>query len=340
MIKTLEITNPPFASFPGVAVLLGILYSKPNFELWLCNNFIQVVAVKDLDWKGTYFGHFYDDMRNNDIPPQMFCPFLKTEIISRKSFLFKTQNISECFQQLINENHYIYTYLNNFYIKSSQWYRKSKIQHPTFIYGYNDNEFLIADYYSNMYTHSVIEKNDLIDSFWDMSEEWERPAGKDANNVKLFKYTPYNYKYNKDLTKLFLNDYLNCKDSFNKYPYQEFLREHKIKYGLDYYTALAEMIGSGIEFINLTAFHVIYDHKIAMKERLQVLYKNVFIRENSFIKAYGWCEELVNETLQLRNMTMKYINAPSDLLRIRINEKIDNIRTSDKDFVTFLLSAI
>ena len=339
----LPVAVPPLVSFPFIANSLSVLFAYKDSTLpWFSDRYIQLVINKDIT-KGHDLVNFYDTCGSNNINTVDYCPFF---ISQRIDGLVKNQSFDKfadfAIEQL-NCGYYIHVLLNQRDIESSL----NESSHQTFLYGYDSrNKKIMMNYFDRLgryFMNHIVGYDEVDDSF--KNRKMDKNDVKYKKFITLLKYNDYDYTINLELMNLSIRDYRYSKDSMLKWNYA-FKERNDYVFGLDYYNVLVEHCKLRKIHLEAKAFHVLYEHKLAMKIRLKYLNSIGFISDLLYEKINDYCEKLVKQSLALRNYAIKYklcgdSNDENDKhLNVLLKECSDLYRL-DKDFTVdliFLLS--
>ncbi len=343
MKKVLELNNPPITSFPALAGLLGIVYNEKTVP-WFVNNFIQIVTIKEFEFINEYYSNFYDDLPNNRVPQQALCPFIKTLILNRDSV--DNDYIEHFIEKQIYDLYYIEIYLDLYFISVSEFYHREHFMHPVLIHGYDSEKkvFYIADFFKNRYESVETSYEEIKDSAKTIRYE-SRVLNKDYysfrfDTIKMFKYVKSNYKFSITLFKKVLYDYLNEKDSFEKYCCYPMICDKKVIYGIGIYRALRYNVENANEYIDVRPFYVVYDHKSAMIVRITYLEQNGYVKEDDSDILKHKFIELTSETKKMISIILKFNITRDRRLKNKIINRICELEELERFAIRRLLDSI
>lgn len=203
--------------------------------------------------------------------------------------------------------------------------------HQSFIYGYDNEkkEVFISDFFDGgKYERKTVSYNEINDSI----------RGIDYH-INLYKYEDCNYEINLDLMKLSIEDYISCRDSLKRFEFSYPSYNKNVLYGLDCYNYIIDVFCNE-EHIDIRPFHILYDHKKMMKIRLDCLIKmNTFDnRKIELIREKN--DSMIDRSLLLRNMVLKYNLKHSDDLLCKIKAECSSLQKCDYDLLSDLLCCI
>lgn len=327
MKKIIPLTTPPITSYPAIANILSMMWSRKDMIMpWLCDHFIQLVVRPNHKYT---FGDFYDHADiDNYICTIFTLPGLDWMRTNSETANFNI--FTEYIEYQINNNYCLEPCLDRFYFKFSEEYNRNHYIHSTFIYGYDSDlqEIYIADFFSNgRYEHKIVSYNEINRSM------------NNAAIINLYKAYDDKYNFNEQLMRKFFEDYLCSKDSFSRFESSSKEYNQGVLFGLKYYDYLLEKYNKN-DLYDTRLFHVLLDHKTLMKYRLEYLLsldKFDFKEVNALIDKNN---KLIKDSMILRNCVLKYHLKPSVHAYERLETRINDLKKNDHDFVIDILSML
>lgn len=291
--------NPPVKMLPGYAQPLSIIYARiKNPDVFLINNFTQLfvddyAGVNTLEFKNFSTRHvvgFYLDE----------CAF--TDIFNIESISVEKYNseiVLNMIKQKIDDDKYVFSILNEFYIPKSYFYKKLNMFHSELLYGYDDD---LKELYGFVY-----DKNPKYTAITIRYEDFKEAYNNTDETVKYL--TIYslkeniNFKYNFKLNKKLLFNYINSQsNNMNSY------KSHSM-FGISIYDFILDELNKyPKQRIDPRNFAALYEHKTIMLKR---------------IKEYFNLPELAKEYEQV---VMLAIGARTRAYQCFINKYDENIR--------------
>lgn len=326
MKNILPIAYPSLDSYPLNANILSVLCAyKKESSSWLSDHFIQLVV--DNEGEHSWKTNFYDLRGANKIFSNLYCPFLKSVIIDREILDPLLTDFTTFIEEQINKGFYFHIRLDCFYLSCSEYFKKSHGTTHVFIYGYDHEaeEITLSGFFDGKYCmKKTVKYNEINNSYLLDFNKYPKVI-----QYRMFKYRDYNYKFDVNLLKLFINDYVNCKDSFLKYAHAFDYQNSETYFGLDTYNMLIEKF----EFQDDGDFKILYDHKVLMMMRLGYLKDNEYISSNSFNLLTKQCEDILSKSMELHNMVLKYDTGKEAVIAKEIKNKTLLLRQIDKEFM-------
>jgi hypothetical protein len=287
---------------------------------WVCNNFIQVGLVTDLT---------YGPLLDFDMPNVFArCPYLEHQKINRR-LIDSSASILELIEKCLSQKMYLYFDVDTYFLRPFYSNGKSHSIHNIFIYGFNEGMIYFADNLKNeRYMESSIEVEKIIDGYMNV----ENVEQLHAEHIDIVFYKDNNkYEVRLDLIKKGVSDYLSTTEVWDiRNSPHEFWKADWV-YGMNHYSIingyLDKCIDAKADYIDVRAFHLIYEHKKIMRLRVNYLRdKGLCYIDKSLCSMLS---ELENNALILRNIILKY--NLSKLLRLIDNAKIALFALKGKD---------
>lgn len=344
----LPISYPTITSFPGRANIYAISENNKQINPWLMENYIQTESLyiaEKMECDIDFFIKPVITYRNNTAleSQYIFNPYL--EVSSLDTDLVKNGNIINFIKMNIERGYYISIGINTGYVKA---YDSRKL-HPVFIYGFdNKNEnFYIADFFRNgkygFEKCTFKEMKEAIDNYDEKLVSWGgHPYSKSI--ISLIRIDPtFSYTFNQIKFIDNVLEYLNHKNNLecifratNKLIDETPFR----KFGNLHYDNMFEYIDRslilGQVITNFRLFHVFYDHKIALRQRVEYLLTYGY----NCIDLLSDLDVLVKEALIIRNKIIKNSICKNISNLKDINIKLYKLKNMEYEILSKLLDVI
>lgn len=326
--------NPPVIGYLHHAYPLSILSVTEEYIPWFYSNFVQLISPKDIatnrdsqfDFFNKYFLFGY---------PQGIQP-LKNQMIKR-GLLSKnyTGGVKQFIIDCIDLGRYIYTWADEYDISSKFSYRENHIFHDIFIYGYDleKNCFHTLGFGTDMKFSSHLIPFEQLHSLEDTFDYWD---------IKIF-VLERNDQFNDSnidlsLLNIWLNDYLRSVDSSFRYrpliySYGFNSENGDLRYGISVYICLEEYLESvkiGQSSRDIRPFHILWEHKRIMAERIKYLIDNAYIEDDGLLEK---AEQLEKNVLSIRNLLLKHFMMKTDIPEQHMKEKLLAAKEKDIELV-------
>ncbi|PQP85040.1 hypothetical protein C0Q44_11245 [Paenibacillus sp. PCH8] len=305
----LPMYEPRLNTFNVYAALFSIIAKDESYLPWFYSNFISI-GINTCDDTLYFTDHFTFFEYGEGLSS---CPWLEVYKPSHKTIYYQySSNIKETLTSYLNQNKYVWLYLDQFYIPQSNNYHKMHKEHSVLVYGYDDatNIFHIADNLDNgKFIKTVISYQQLIQAWEsDICEHFRR----------LFRViTSIEGEYQLDTTHLKnqLEGYLSSScitqgiywdqtpvDGPHTYVQniQYWIFGHEVySYTQQLMKQVKEMSDIKSKRLDIRIPHLLWEHKKCMVERIKYLNLDMY----DFYSEY---EKIATNSLTIRNLTAKY----------------------------------
>lgn len=333
--KQLKVQIPPkIKSYLPIAFISSIAYANQQDNSWILNNFIQLFIPEGR-------------MKLESFPFQDFMYYDQNEFqvndMNDHNFRFKKESFVDDIIYWIDHNNYPIVYVDEYEIPKTRFYKKKHKLHSHLVYGYDrdEKEFMAINFLKNnsmdefQISFDVLENAFFSESTRDLYEkDLESWNSRDTyHRVVLIRYLtnrgPYydhgiNFEYIKNELK---NYYLSVNSSdYTCY----FTGKLKGTWGMDIYAKVVAYMQEDRPKFDYRIFHMIYEHKFYMLDRLKRMEKN-----NEFSSKY---EAVVENADVLRMMAFKYNYVKNEGTLTRMIELLDKIRDDENNILYQMLN--
>lgn len=280
--KILKLENQPIETFQGISFVQSIILAHDNVKNELYNNYINlvcndsnninniIISFPDVTW---------EDFRLRDI---VYMDIYKISNIKRNNF-------ASFLKERIDHNDYILIFnIDEFYLTYSKAYRKIHNIHDTYIFGYDDHEFMVMAYKKNKLQRIRVNQNEIISGIYKI---WSKD--KDIGICTLHVNKLANIDIDLNNIIICMKNYLESKDNSG-----EVINDNNI-YGLNIYKLLEKYltekkVGANVD---LRIFRILLEHKKIMRLRIKAL-----------IDIYNVNTEFHNEIVEIEHMAESLFN--------------------------------
>lgn len=321
----LPIEEPPITAYSHLASLFSILWANKTLAMpWICDHFLLLRFVLSGRWATLFDG----DSSSVDYAD---APFTRYIVLDRRISSPCLERFSDFVELCARNRCFVFAHIDTYYLPCSPCYLKEHFIHQSFIHGFDDEREVVfaADFYGLKYTRVEIGYHDLNQAYAKIALEDDDPVH--FRDVVLCQLMPGAEPYKPDLILLrdTLIKYLRGKDEDEKQA-QLFL------YGVECYRAMAEDAETG--YMDIRAYHLLYDHKVLMRHRLEYLRER--IERWGKADLVGKNERLIDDALQLRNLVLKYEASSRKPLLGRITEQCLGLMEADRQFTEEFLEFV
>ena len=134
-------------------------------------------------------------------------------------------------------------------------------------------------------------------------------------------------------------DYLNSRDSFDRFKFSAKEYNKGLLFGLEYYDYLCSDLDKG-EIPDIRMYHILHDHKKLMKCRIEYLIGQGEWNSGKLAELDSRNDSLILETEVLRNSAIKYNMSPTEKVRGNIKNRIVNLKNLDAKFMSDFLDIL
>ncbi len=329
--KKLKLNTPMLYTYTIMGAVFSTIEEK---DLpWFYSNFIQIRY--SFDWNMFIFDNHMNLLQD--------CPIFKTQYLMFDSNYEKSHSFKDTIINIINNNYYIYLYLDWYYIIPE--YCKKHFAHTTLISGYDleKNILVVSDNYEHgKFTSLEIDLDTVEKAF---HSAWNASVGnvKDNDNSRSFEYikafTLFQYIDDVNLNFSKNDFYIQLFNYINSIPFSLFDDGNKYYYGLNSYRAIKEYFdGNKSIKIGIRDFHLIYEHKYFMKERIKYMLDKHILEDMNLLEEI---DEIKNYFLNLRNLFLKSSlldNNKKNNANVRILNKLNIAVSKEQIFLQKLLN--
>jgi hypothetical protein len=320
--------KPPVSSYTSYGALFSII--NEDAWPWIYNNFIQIRFAHE--WNILAFDNHHLFLSN--------CPFLDYYIISKEFIISKNISLLDIIVEAVDLNYYLFMYIDRYYIPVYSTYQKQHFEHEIFISGYNLNKKTII--FSDNISYGKFETaectiEEFEKAYWNISDKHTF-----MTEIKFLRQrSNEQFKFNLKNVINQLKNYLYSNETFDLLYLQD------CDFGFKAYKKILQMIDSSIEkreLIDIRPFHIIYEHKLLMKNRILYMICNCYLENNNIFLQKAI--DLKNKYLHLRDIVLKY-NMHIELyknyknkLTKTIKDILDENIHLEKDFISQLIDSL
>lgn len=256
-----EITTYLSRSLP-----LSVILTYKKFYPWFYGRFIQLFS--HVDPKGI--------MELNFLEPYDCFEEIADNICLGYNFLKNEKSILEFTLDKINLGYYIIINLDEYHIKEKMHYQTQHFVHPSLIYGYDSTKRTFSAIGFNasfLFEKITITYDEFVKAYEDSKLYYKEYAWwAEWSAIQLIKPSDFEEEYPFEINRFIeaLDAYLSSTgDSFKLYAME--VSPKGVQYGIEVYDVLvrcleAALLGKG--FADYRAFHLLYEHKKGLYDRL------------------------------------------------------------------------
>lgn len=292
MSKELPIRMPMLQTYQSSSFVLGVAMAHDNLKNNYLNNYANLYCfdVDKLEDLGIRFvGDMWEEYRLAGMAEMDLFHVKNIDRSMFKGFI----------KERVDQDNYILLYeIDDYFLSYSASYCKKHYIHDTYIYGYNENEFLVMAYKDKKLQMITVPDEEIVDGVYE--------AFKNNTNLHFCTFRPFHKQFVNLDKNLFVN---NLVGYFKKTDY---LQDGYV-YGIRVNDALVKSLKlfmnrtSPRKELDLRPFRVLWEHKCSLLESFKVFEDSLSI-SNDCIELLNDIERTANKTFRLAikyNMTFK-----------------------------------
>ncbi|MCM3444735.1 hypothetical protein [Metabacillus halosaccharovorans] len=301
---------------------------------WIYSNYINIHAFPSIE-NGDFI-HFCTSSRFQDVP-YIFLSRLHHSQVKRWF-----SDILEFIIDSINNEYYINTVVDEFYITGTKAYQKYHFTHNVLVHGYNSNTktIKIAGFFSDPPQYSF--NKDIDYEEFKLAFKYSKPINNALNStVELIKYpyfeSPNNhfYKLDKKIVIESIENFLNSK-KVPRIMVPSVNINYEAVYGLQVYALLEDYLLKGKK-IHMKAFQTLLNHKYIMLLRIKYMIENGYIED---IKVFTLYKKVSSEMEIIHNLRLKYLIIKDVTVNDVIAKRLRNMASIEKEALLLLKKEI
>ena len=157
--------------------------------------------------------------------------------------------------------------------------------------------------------------------------------------MNLYKDENIEYKYNEELVSIYFEDYLNARDSFNKFRFSNKDYNDDAIFGVGYYDYLITCLDEGHPN-DFRMYNILCDHKKLMKYRLEYMSNLQKYDSDKMADLQSKNDKLITESKILLAYYLKYLYKHNEQKKDMVKSKILSVKENDINFVKEILETI
>lgn len=333
--KVLPLTIPKETTIPRYTNLEAILSAHHlDYRPWFRSNFLQIRCPKvnerwlDLDFEPLFL--------------ERFCPFIHYRKVPKE--VIDMDNITGFFMKCIDNNHYIYTIMDHYYVPLSVNFAANHVVHDSLIFGYDQDagQFHVADFFNGQYQFADVPFHQLETGFREAKARLENDTNyRFTKDIDLLSINPvHSPKFDIDLAVNSLSNYINSRpDPMNSYlsSMKVYVHPEEHAYGMDVYEHVLAFLDSDPTrgYMNIRSLHLLWYHKWIVLQTIEYLLAGQ--QTESVTVDYRSIEQLM---LISRNLMMKFSIGRDKENYNSVTGNLKEIRLKEKEIVERFLSLL
>lgn len=296
--------------------------NENTYYHWLYRNFIQISCdVENTDRTMDYFYGVEKDWRFDWFNYFLNVNEMPLHIINHYGAL---RFIKEC----IDAGIYIELMLDQYHIADRMEFHSMHHLHQNLIYGYDDvRKVILLLGYTD---HGNMTKTEI--SYADIKYQFsKKQCVRDIYRIE-YEQDAYGMEYQEDYIKEMIRQYL---DSYNSSrDLAHLIEPRKRVYGIKCYDELLSDKGMERVLADRRILHLLYEHKILMKDRLLYLGFHGAIEKDKLDAYLSDYDEVVRTAFNIRSLAVKYKMKRDEKLVSKIRMGLKDMRSKEQDILT------
>ncbi|MBP3325591.1 MAG: hypothetical protein J6L77_04120 [Coprococcus sp.] len=310
MIK-LNLKKPLVGSFPVYSDVFALMPDGEEALHWLCNNFIQIRYFTTVS---VIFFEQYRSLLDT-------CPFLTHFSCSREIIKNEFHDIHNYAEKMIRQEHYVFLYVDRYYISGYEEYKVEHHLHEILLYGFDEKEkiYYCADNIGDGRFGTLECKYEEFEAAYDAIHDV--PFHQNVHLLRLGKWWDVKDEpIRMERIVTLLDDYVNSYYMNN--PQEPFT---EMKYGFNIHYEILHDLEEEHRHgdMDVRAMCTLYEQKQLMTIRFKYLYEKDPKEVYKILAEFF--EGLEKEYYIIRNCITRYIaiqNSPNSEVRDAVYSKI------------------
>lgn len=333
MKKELPIQMPISKCYQFSAYPLSIIANYDKSRGWIFTNYIQTCIHENFLTAPVPFKFYEFDYTLN--------PWLKVNRLDRSLFpLFRT-SLTDFTINCLSEGKYVYLNLDEFFVPNRPAYQNYHMTHDVLVIGFDEEQ----KYFSILgYTEEhVFDKTTISFADFEVAYASLDQIENDCHQIYLYEYNKEgHYSFQPGLVAEAVEDYLLSRNTARKYGALA-EPEHDLVFGLNTYPVLAAHVehiaANPNDPIDIRLLHLLWEHKHFMTLRVKYMGELGCLKGDADGLHHSF-EAIEKESLQARDMLIKYYFSKNKSLLQMINGKLEQVRQAESVQLQRLLDSI
>lgn len=319
MKTELPICESPIVTYQESSFLTSVILAHPNTKNYLYNTYINLECNNTNNPQDIILN--FSNITNDDMVYQ--------GIASKGFYSFNNipnSQLTDIFRNYIENNQYLMFFnIDEYYLPYSDYFNIEHHLHDAYIYGYDNDYFLVTAYSHKKLCHNIVHSDDIINA---LSSETLNVDLKFFNTFFINQSIHVDLELYKIYHELY-NYFYSFGSSYTKV------------YGLNTYKLIQNILitiqNSADEFyIDLRSFRIIWEHKKVMYLRIQQI--------NNLIPIDQYIFDLINKLIDLSStlflLLFKCNIKKSKKNLDRVINYLNQIKEMDTSIVKYLLDLL
>ena len=353
--KILPVAESPVKGFSHQAALLSILLGHKECWEWICNNYIQLFSLRNLDGKrsGTLDFYYmdYGDFRAYEYIANPWIRHFGTPLN-----MINMDNLERLLIDQLEKNFYIQVEVDEYYIHSYDAYERGHAIHWIYIYGYdkaNHIFFCMDNFKNSKFVCDSIPSYELLLSIKENYNSYLKKLSsgnnmtaeeKNGPSIYMFQILPYLADpENKEVLSINIRRMISLLKNYLHigFQYLAYGNSQYYVFGIEVYSSLQKYLISKIrkgENIDIRGFYSLMDHKALMLWRMKFLLENKYITTSQISSLNDTIDNynlLVLNKMRIQiNLLLKYRIKNDNRYLYKVISELDSIKENEIHILT------
>lgn len=331
--KILPLAKPLVKGYQYLGYALSVVMTHKESLPWVYHQFIQL-SSPNYQWVDFYHPHEFSDY-----------PWLETNETDCADL--NAEQLIATWVDLINQEKYLVMFIDEYHLSHTAFYQEEHYSHDIMLHGYDlEQKIFWASGYNRdfQYGEYKVSIDELLAAHFSFQESTKRLITIRYQQAPV--HSPKVISVVVSLEGLIeqLQDYLDSRPS--SWRRNDIQQANAHFYGMEIYDILQNNIQTFIENntkADIRAFHIWYEHKLAMEQRLDYLAQNVEGLQAIFDQYPTMMvslKELTRQATIIRNLLLKYNKSGNIASLERATQLLKTMRTEEEQVLHTVLMAL
>ncbi len=331
--KILPLAKPLVKGYQYLGYALSVVMTHEECLPWVYHQFIQL-SSPNYQWVDFYHPHEFSDY-----------PWLETNETDCADL--NAEQLIATWVDMMNQDKYLVMFIDEYYLSHTAFYQEEHYSHDIMLHGYDlEQQVFWASGYNRdfQYGEYSIPIEEVLAAHFSFQE-----ANKRLITIRYQQAPVHSPKVIAVVVSLEglieqLQDYVDSRPS--SWRRNDIQQANAHFYGMEIYDILQNSIQTFIENnskADIRAFHIFYEHKAAMEQRLMYLAQTVEGLQAIFDQYPTMMPELQELTRQstiIRNLLLKYNRSHNTASLERASQLLYTMRGQEEQVLQTVLTAL
>lgn len=331
--KILPLAKPLVKGYQYLGYALSVVMTHEEALPWVYYQFIQL-SSPNYQWLDFYHPHDFSDY-----------PWLETNEMDCADL--NAEQVINTWVHLINEEKYLVMFIDEYYLSHTAFYQEEHYSHDLMLHGYDLEQgvFWGSGYNRDFqYGHYSIPIEELLAAHFSFQE-----SNKRLITIRYQQAPVHSIKLISTVVSLEglieqLQDYVDSRPS--SWRRNDIQQANAHFYGMEIYAILQNNIQTFIDNhtkADIRAFHIWYEHKDAMEQRLEYLSQTIAglsVILEQYPTLMTSLKEITRKATIIRNLLLKYNKGGNVASLERASQLLDTMRSEEEQTLQMVIDAL